>query len=60
MRAAATYGFGRLHGLGSLAWQKSEVSGKMIGNPSVSEAVSRYMITLRKKKVFSQFIPYLQ
>lgn len=53
LRAAATYGFGRLHGLGSLAWQKSEVSGKMIGNPSVSETVSRYMITLRKKKVFS-------
>ncbi|KAJ7652342.1 DNA breaking-rejoining enzyme [Mycena polygramma] len=46
MRAAATYGFGRIHGLGSLPWQKSEVSGKMIGNPSVSEAVSRYMLTV--------------
>ncbi|KAJ6481386.1 hypothetical protein DFH09DRAFT_944307, partial [Mycena vulgaris] len=51
MRAAATYGFGRLNGLGSLPWQKSEVSGKMLGNPSISEDVSRYMISLRKKKV---------
>ncbi|KAJ7348372.1 hypothetical protein DFH08DRAFT_658618, partial [Mycena albidolilacea] len=51
MRAAATYGFGRLNGLGSIPWQKSEVSGKMLGNPSVSETVSRYMITLRKAKV---------
>jgi hypothetical protein len=51
MRAAATYGFGRLNGLGSLPWQKSEVSGKMVGNPSISEDVSRYMISLRKKKV---------
>jgi hypothetical protein len=51
MRAAATYGFGRLNGLGSIPWQKSEVSGKMLGNPSISEDVSRYMISLRKKKV---------
>ncbi|KAF7341459.1 DNA breaking-rejoining enzyme [Mycena venus] len=51
MRAAATYGFGRLNGLGSLPWQKSEVTGKMVGNPSISEDVSRYMVSLRKKKV---------
>lgn len=51
MRAAATYGFGRLHGLGSLPWQKSELSGNMLGNPSISETVSRYMVSLRKKKV---------
>ena len=51
MRAAATYGFGHLNGLGSIPWQKSEVSGKMLGNPSISEDVSRYMISLRKKKV---------
>ncbi|KAJ6561735.1 DNA breaking-rejoining enzyme, partial [Mycena capillaripes] len=51
MRAAATYGFGWLNGLGSFPWQKSEVSGKMLGNPSVSETVSRYMITLWKAKV---------
>ncbi|KAK7033787.1 hypothetical protein R3P38DRAFT_3498502 [Favolaschia claudopus] len=51
MRAACTYGFGRLNGLGSIPWQKSEFSGKMIGNPSISEDVSRYMVSLRKKKV---------
>ncbi|KAJ6533268.1 DNA breaking-rejoining enzyme, partial [Mycena sp. CBHHK59/15] len=51
MRAAATYGFGRIHGLGSLPWQRSEVTCKMLGNPSVSETVSRYMMSLRKRKV---------
>ncbi|KAF7308877.1 DNA breaking-rejoining enzyme [Mycena kentingensis (nom. inval.)] len=51
MRATATYAFGRVAGLGSLPWQRSELSGRMVGNPSVSESVSRYMVTLRKKKV---------
>ncbi|KAF8179760.1 DNA breaking-rejoining enzyme [Mycena galopus ATCC 62051] len=51
MRASTTYGFGRLNHLGSLPWQKSEISGKMLGNPSISEDVSRYMVSLRKKKV---------
>lgn len=54
MRASTTYGFGRLNGLGSLPWQKSEISGKMLGNPSISETVSRYMVSLRKKKVCHQ------
>jgi hypothetical protein len=51
MRAASTYGFGRLHGLGSIPWQRSEFSSKMVGNPSISEDVSRYMVSLSKKKV---------
>ncbi|KAF8214112.1 hypothetical protein K438DRAFT_1548626, partial [Mycena galopus ATCC 62051] len=51
MCASATYGFGRLNRLGSLPWQKSEVSGNMLGNPSISEDVSCYMDSLRKKKV---------
>ncbi|KAF7303697.1 hypothetical protein MIND_00599100 [Mycena indigotica] len=58
MRAAATYGFGRIADLGSRPWERVdsyEVSGartwRWMGNPSVSETVSRYMITLRKKKV---------
>ncbi|KAK7033784.1 DNA breaking-rejoining enzyme [Favolaschia claudopus] len=38
MRAACTYGFGRLNGLGSIPWQKN---------------VSRYMVSLRKKKRFT-------
>lgn len=51
MRAAATYGFGRVHGLGNIQWTRSEISGKWKGNPSVSEVVSTYMISLRRRKV---------
>ncbi|KAJ3911705.1 hypothetical protein F5877DRAFT_22872, partial [Lentinula edodes] len=43
MQAAATFGFGRIHGLGMQAWHSSEITGKMLGNPSVSEIVSTYM-----------------
>ncbi|KAH7875495.1 uncharacterized protein C8R40DRAFT_1044886, partial [Lentinula edodes] len=50
MRAAATFGFGKIHGLGMQAWHQSEVSGKMLGNPSVSETVSTYMLSLRRRK----------
>ncbi|KAK7037921.1 hypothetical protein R3P38DRAFT_3311188 [Favolaschia claudopus] len=51
MRAAMTYAFGRLHGLGSLPWHESELTGKMVGNPSVSETVATYMTSLRRRKV---------
>ena len=51
MRASMTYAFGRIQGLGSQSWQKSEVSGRMIGNPSVSESVATYMMSLRNRKV---------
>ncbi|KAJ3861115.1 DNA breaking-rejoining enzyme [Lentinula novae-zelandiae] len=50
MRAAATFGFGKIHGLGMQAWHQSEISGKMLGNPSVSETVSTYMLSLRRRK----------
>ncbi|KAJ3803498.1 hypothetical protein F5876DRAFT_54370, partial [Lentinula aff. lateritia] len=53
MRAAATFGFGRVHGLGMQAWHRSEISGKMLGNPSVSETVSTYMLSLRRRKASS-------
>jgi len=46
-----TYGFGRLHGLGTLPWHKSEITGQMVGNPSVSDTVSSYMVSLRGRKV---------
>ncbi|KAG6826038.1 hypothetical protein H0H92_001351 [Tricholoma furcatifolium] len=51
MRAAVTYGFGRLCGLGSLPWHSSEVSERMLGNPSVSSLVSSYMLSLHRRKV---------
>lgn len=45
------YMFGHVHGLGNLPWHKSEISGQFVGNPSVSEAVSSYMISLQRRKV---------
>ncbi|KAJ3901075.1 DNA breaking-rejoining enzyme [Lentinula edodes] len=50
MRAAATFGFGRVHGLGMQAWHRSETTGKMLGNPSVSETLTSYMLSLRRRK----------
>ena len=51
MRAAMTYVFGRLHGLGDMPWHQSEVTNKMLGNPSVSTQVSSYMCMLHCYKV---------
>ncbi|KAN0073670.1 hypothetical protein V8E55_012147 [Tylopilus felleus] len=51
MRVAMTYVFGRLHGLGDMPWHRSEVTNKMLGNPSVSTQVSSYMCALRRRKV---------
>ncbi|KAJ7737404.1 hypothetical protein B0H14DRAFT_3117790 [Mycena olivaceomarginata] len=51
MRASMTYAFGRLCGLGSLPWHESEVTGRMVGNPSVSETVATYMTSLRRRKL---------
>ncbi|KAJ6522310.1 DNA breaking-rejoining enzyme [Mycena vulgaris] len=51
MRAAMTYAFGRLCGLGSLPWHASEGSGNMVGNPLVSETVATYMTSLRRREV---------
>ncbi|KAJ7796116.1 hypothetical protein B0H14DRAFT_2916389 [Mycena olivaceomarginata] len=50
MRAAMTYAFGRLCGLGSLPWHQNS-AGNMVGNPSVSETVATYMTSLRRRKV---------
>ncbi|KAJ3760308.1 DNA breaking-rejoining enzyme [Lentinula raphanica] len=50
MRAAATFGFGRIHGLGMQVWHRSEITGKWMGNPSVSETLSCYMLSLRRRK----------
>ncbi|KAL0060911.1 hypothetical protein AAF712_012306 [Marasmius tenuissimus] len=51
MRASTTFTYGRDYGLGSQPWHQSEVTGEMIGNPSVSEKVSLYMMSLRRRKV---------
>ncbi|KAJ3979276.1 hypothetical protein F5890DRAFT_1421601, partial [Lentinula detonsa] len=40
MRAAATFGFGRIHSLGMQAWHQSEISGQMLGNPCYDHASS--------------------
>jgi hypothetical protein len=59
MRAAMTYAFGRLHGLGSTPWHESESAGRMVGNPSVSNIVSSYMVGLRRRKVSRTLIGVL-
>jgi hypothetical protein len=53
MRAAATFGFGRTLGKGQTPWGVS-ATGEMVGNPSVSEMVSCYMVSLRQRKVSAQ------
>ncbi|KAI1782501.1 hypothetical protein LXA43DRAFT_1103924 [Ganoderma leucocontextum] len=49
MRAALTYKFGRLSTRGNLEWTMGE-DGKWKGNPSLSLQVSRYMVSLRRRK----------
>jgi hypothetical protein len=51
MRASMTYAFGRVLKLGALSWHQSEGTGRWIGNPSVSDVVSTYMLSLRRRKV---------
>ena len=52
MRAAISHKFGRDYGLGTSPWtEHPTVSGKFLGNPSLSVAVSQYMISLRRRKV---------
>jgi hypothetical protein len=51
MHTAMTYGFGRLHNLGNMPWHKNTMTGQMEGNPSVSEQVSSYMVSLQRQKV---------
>lgn len=50
MRAAMTYGFGQQKSRGTLPWHITE-GGQWRGNPSVSAQVSRYMVSLRRRKV---------
>ena len=46
-----THVFGRDFGLGNEKWHKSEKTGRMEGNPSVSILLASYMVSLRNRKV---------
>ncbi|KAF8962215.1 hypothetical protein BDZ97DRAFT_1733231, partial [Flammula alnicola] len=48
MRSAATYGFSRDPQVANTKWAK--VDGKWTGNPSVSFQVTRYMVSLKRRK----------
>jgi hypothetical protein len=58
MRAAMTYAFGRLYGCGNRSWQLDESRGVMVGNPSISDEVSNYMLALRRRKVRKNFLNF--
>jgi hypothetical protein len=54
MRASMTHVFSRVLGVGSQHWQHiTSQDGKVmvIGNPSISDRVSTYMVGLRRRKV---------
>ncbi|KAH9479416.1 hypothetical protein JR316_0008006 [Psilocybe cubensis] len=54
MRASMTYIFGRIYGLGSQPWKQARSEKGVVymeGNPSISEKVSSYMVSLRRRKV---------
>ncbi|KAL1659746.1 hypothetical protein GGF50DRAFT_64647, partial [Schizophyllum commune] len=50
LRAGLTYLFGILCSLGTNKWRVDPVTGQPSGNPSISETVSRYMVSLKKRK----------
>ncbi|KZV82571.1 hypothetical protein EXIGLDRAFT_810520, partial [Exidia glandulosa HHB12029] len=50
IRAALTFLFSRIGSIGLTPWHLSPDQTKGIGNPSVSFAVSSYMISLRRRK----------
>jgi hypothetical protein len=51
MQASMTYAFGWLCGIGPIPWHKSEVTEEWVGNPSVSDTVASYMVSLQQSKV---------
>ncbi|KAI0691883.1 hypothetical protein C8T65DRAFT_541761, partial [Cerioporus squamosus] len=52
MRASLSYGYGQSNSRGRQPWRLSD-SGRWIGNPSMSDRVSRYMVSLRRRKARS-------
>jgi hypothetical protein len=56
MRAAVSHKFGRELQKGTQIWtEDSRTPGHFLGNPSLSTHVSQYMISLRRRKVSSQY-----
>jgi hypothetical protein len=55
MRAAVSYHYAQQDGRGSEKWHQDR-QGTWLGNPALSHAVSRYMISLQRRKVGSQLI----
>ncbi|KAF7326164.1 DNA breaking-rejoining enzyme [Mycena kentingensis (nom. inval.)] len=51
MRAAMTFTYGRIAGLGNRKWEQDFVRGGFLGNPSISDTVSWYMNSLKRSKV---------
>jgi len=55
MRAAVSYHYAQDEGRGSEKWHRDN-QGAWLGNPALSHTVSRYMISLQRRKVqFSVF-----
>ena len=50
MRAAISYHYAQDEQRGSAKWHQ-DLQGKWIGNPALSHIVSRYMISLQRRKV---------
>ncbi|KIK77444.1 hypothetical protein PAXRUDRAFT_36788 [Paxillus rubicundulus Ve08.2h10] len=54
VHAAISHKFGCDYGLGTQAWMEHPMlPGKYVGNPSLSVAVSQYMVSLHRYKVWS-------
>ncbi|KAL1726302.1 DNA breaking-rejoining enzyme, partial [Schizophyllum commune] len=50
IRAAMTYMFGVVYNRGGMEWHEDPSTARMVGNPSVSPLVSRYMVGLQRRK----------
>ena len=55
MRAAMSYHYAQDEGRGSDKWHQDS-SGNWLGNPALSYTVSRYMISLQRRKVTCSMI----
>lgn len=59
MRASMTHKFGREYSLGTQHWTESSLEpGRFLGNPSISVAVTQYMVSLSRRKVCYFFYFY--